>query len=294
VLISSISNARVKQIRALRHRKAREATGLYFAEGIRIVTEAAQFDSTIESLVVAPELLKSAHALELVAARRQRGVPVLEVSRAVFEALSSREGPQGLGAVMRQQFEPLDSVTPGSGLPARSTGVCAASGRVPPAGDLPARSTGELCWIALDAAQDPGNIGTILRTSDAVGGAGLILLGQAADPYDPAAVRASMGALFAQRLVRAGWDEFVTWKHRRGVTVVGTSDKAAHDYRAAAYPRPMVLLLGSEREGLSAAQQQVCDRMVRIPMVGRSDSLNLAVATAVVLYEVFNQQRNAS
>jgi TrmH family RNA methyltransferase len=259
-------NTRVKQIRALRRRKEREATGLYFAEGIRIVTEAAQLDAGIESLVVAPELLKSTHALELVEAQRRRGVPVLEVSRAVFEGLSTREGPQGLGAVMRQRFEPLEGVTPG----------------------------GELCWVALDAAQDPGNIGTILRTSDAVGGGGLILLGHAADPYDPAAVRASMGALFAQRLVRAGWDEFVAWKHEHGVNVVGTSDKADQEYRGAAYPPRLVLLMGSEREGLSPAQQGICDQMVRIPMAGRSDSLNLAVATAVVLYEVFYQRGNTS
>jgi RNA methyltransferase, TrmH family len=266
MLISSLSNPRVKQIRALRQRKEREATRLYFVEGIRIVTEAAQLHAGIETLVVAPELLKSVHALELVAAQGMQGVPVLEVSRDVFAGLSSREGPQGLGAVMRQQIESLEQVTPG----------------------------GELCWVALDAAQDPGNIGAILRTSDAVGGAGLILLGNAADPYDPAAVRASMGALFAQRVVRADWGTFVAWKRQHAVTVVGTSDKAVQEYRAAAYPSPLVLLMGSEREGLSPARQAVCDHMVRIPMVGRSDSLNLAVATAIVLYEVFYQQGNPS
>ena len=179
----------------------------------------------------------------------------------MFAGHLCRDGPQGLGAVLRQRTESLDQATPG----------------------------GELYWVALDAAQDPGNIGAILRTSDAVGGAGLILLGNAADPYDPAAVRASMGALFAQRVVRADWDTFVAWKQQHGVAVIGTSDKAEQDYRGASYPTPLVLLMGSEREGLSPAQQAVCDRMVRIPMVGRSDSLNLAVATAIVLYELFHQ-----
>lgn len=258
-MISSLANQRVKQIRALRQRKEREATGLYFVEGIRVVTEAVQLSAGIETLVVAPELLKSAHALGLVTAQQQHGVPLLEVSQDVFAGLSTRDGPQGLGAVLRQRTESLDNVTPGA----------------------------ELCWVALDAAQDPGNIGTILRTSDAVGGAGLILLGHAADPYDPAAVRASMGALFAQRIVRAGWDAFVEWKERHGVTVIGTSDKAEQEYRAAAYPAPLVLLMGSERTGLTPAQQAICERMLRIPMAGRSDSLNLAVATALVLYEAF-------
>ena len=265
-MITSPSNAHVKQVRALRQRKERERTGLYFAEGIRIVTEAVALSAGVETLVAAPELLKSAHARALVAVQSAQGVPVLELSAEVFAGLSSRDGPQGLGAVLRQRTEALDNVTPGA----------------------------ERCWVALDAAQDPGNIGTILRTSDAVGGAGLILLGHAADPYDPAAVRASMGALFAQRIVRADWESFAAWKLRHAVTVMGTSDKAEQDYRGAVYSPPLVLLMGSEREGLSLAQQAVCDRMVRIPMVGRSDSLNLAVATALVLYEAFYRRGGPS
>jgi TrmH family RNA methyltransferase len=124
-----------------------------------------------------------------------------------------------------------------------------------------------------------------------VGGAGLLLLGDSADPYDPGAVRASMGALFALRLARATFDEFAAWKRQRACTVVGTSDAAAQDYRAVAYRPPLVLLMGSERQGLSPDQQALCDAVVSIPMVGRSDSLNLAVATGVMLYEIFNQQR---
>jgi TrmH family RNA methyltransferase len=121
----------------------------------------------------------------------------------------------------------------------------------------------------------------------------VILLGTGTDPYDGAALRGSMGAIYNQRLVRASWDEFVAWKAQHGYTVVGTSDKATTDYQAMLYQAPLVLLMGSERHGLSAEQQAVCDTMVSIPMVGRSDSLNLAVATAIVLYEMFNQKRHA-
>ena len=153
------------------------------------------------------------------------------------------------------------------------------------------RPDAELCWIALDAAQDPGNLGTILRTGDAVGAAGVILLGHAADPYDPAALRASMGAVFSQRLVRANFEDLVRWKERNGAALIGTSDAAPTDYQAVRYPRPAILLMGSEREGLSQEQQAACDHLARIPMVGHSDSLNLAVATAVMLYEIFNQRR---
>ena len=262
-MISSASNPRIKAIRALRQRKARERTGLFFVEGIRIVGEAIQCNAPLTTLVYAPELLQSDFAHELIETQRARGVECLEVTREVFECLSATQGPQGIGAVVRQRWAPLREL----------------------------RLMSELCWVALDAAQDPGNLGAILRTSDAVSGAGLILLGDGADPYDPTAVRASMGAIFSQRLVRASFAELVAWKQQSGCLVVGTSDKAAQDYQTVRYRSPLVLLMGSERQGLSPAQQTICDVMARIPMIGRSDSLNLAVATSLMLYEVFNQQR---
>jgi TrmH family RNA methyltransferase len=261
--ITSQSNTRIKEIRSLHNRQERERTGLFFIEGIRIVVEAVQAGAQIETLVVAPDLLKSQLGQETVRQERERGIPVLEVSAPVFKSLSVKEGPQGIGAVVRQHWEPLDNV----------------------------RLTNDLCWVALDAAQDPGNIGTILRTDDAVGGTGIMLLGNCADPYDPTALRASMGAIFSQRLVKASFADFARWKERHHYIVAGTSDSAKRDYREARYHIPLVLLMGSERQGLSAEQQAVCDLMVSIPMVGRSDSLNLSVATGIVLYEIFYQSR---
>lgn len=266
MLISSSSNPTIKQIRALRARKEREHAGVCWAEGIRITAAAIERGAPIERLVVAPDLLTSAFARDLVAAQQAHGVPVTEVTGEVFAGLSLKDGPQGIGAVVRQQWAALDQLAPSDAL----------------------------CWIALDAAQDPGNLGTILRTSDAVGAAGIILLGHAADPYDPAALRASMGAVFAQRLVRAGFDDLLRWKTRHHAALIGTSDAAPTDYHAVRYPRPAILLMGSEREGLSSAQQAACDLLVSIPMTGYSDSLNLAVATAVMLYELFNQRRDDS
>jgi RNA methyltransferase, TrmH family len=264
MIITSQSNARIKQIRSLRNRKEREETGLFFVEGIRIVVEAVQAGAEIETLVVAPDLLKSQIGQETVRQEQERGIPVLEVSAQVFKSLSVKEGPQGIGAVLREHWEPLDRV----------------------------RLTSGLGWVALDAAQDPGNIGTIMRTNDAVGGTGIMLLGNSADPYDPSALRASMGAIFSQKLVKASFADFARWKERHHYTVVGTSDSAKLDYREARYHAPLVLLMGSERQGLSAEQQAVCDMMVCIPMIGRSDSLNLSVATGIVLYEIFYQNRH--
>jgi TrmH family RNA methyltransferase len=276
VLITSSVNKKVAAIRRLRGRREREATGLFLAEGIRIVVEAAQLGVGIKTLVVAPELLHSDLALAVVAGRRAAGTPCLEVSAEVFGSLSAKEGPQGLAAVVHQRWVDLGR-TVGDAAPAT------------PPDDGPAAPP---LWVALDSVQDPGNLGTIIRTSDAAGGAGVILIGDSTDPYDPTSVRASMGSLFAQRLARTGFEELLVWSRRQGYALVGTSGTAelAYDSPAPAlagvYGGPLILLLGSERRGLSPEQLSACDLVVKIPMAGRCDSLNLAVAAGIVLYEI--------
>jgi TrmH family RNA methyltransferase len=156
-----------------------------------------------------------------------------------------------------------------------------------------AKTIGNDCrWVALSNVANPGNLGTIIRTCDAVGIEGIILLDRSTDPYDPTALRASMGAHFSIKLVKAGFQELVAWKQTNRLALIGTSDGAELDYHLARYPQKFVLLMGSEREGLTSNQMEQCDLMVRIPMLGRSDSLNLAVATGVILYEMYNQMRD--
>jgi TrmH family RNA methyltransferase len=265
-LITSSSNATIKQIRALRQRKARDESGQFFVEGIRLVGEAVQLGAPVDALIVAPDRLESEFAQQIVAEARGRDVRVIEVTSDVFEQLSGKDNPHGLGAVMRQRWTPLDSIRPGD----------------------------ELCWIALHAPQDPGNLGTILRTGDAVGAAGVILLDDHVDPHDPSATRASMGAIFALKVCRAHAPDFLRWSERGGFTLVGTSDAAPQDYQAVTYRAPQVLLMGSERRGLPGDLLAACDQRVSLPMVGRGDSLNLAVATGVMLYELFSQRRGRS
>jgi TrmH family RNA methyltransferase len=263
-LITSTSNPRIKQIRKLRERKEREACGCFYIEGLRVVTEAVQLGAEIETLLTSPELLTSDFGIELVEKQRAAGVDVMEVSADVFRNFSHKEGPVGLAAIVRQRWTRLDDVS---------------------------LKTGDL-WVALDSVADPGNLGTILRTNDAVGGKGVILLDQSTDPYDTTSARASTGALFSQRLVRTTFAEFAAWKRSVDVPLIGTSGAAQVDYHQTRYPDPMILISGSERMGLQEHHIQLCDGLVSIPMVGRSDSLNLAVATAVVLYEIFNQRRD--
>lgn len=262
LIIAGRKNPGLKQIRALPKRPERKRTGLAPVEGLRLVTEALAFPGLVRQLVVAPELLKSLHGWGLVQDQKARGAPVLSLGTEAFERISRRSGPQGIAAVIAQRWNHLNQVT---------------------------LSPGD-CWIALAAMQDPGNLGTILRSCGATGCRGVFLLDRTTDPYDPTALRASMGAIFSQRLVRTSFQIFAEWIHLHRYPVIGTSDAAALSYRNVEYSSPVVLLLGSERLGLSPEQQALCERVVYIPMNGCCASLTVAIATAVVLYEILDQR----
>jgi RNA methyltransferase, TrmH family len=262
---SERNNNRIRQVRRLiQDRRERERTGLFAMEGVRPIVQALEHDWEIEALIAAPELLESPLGRSLVRQGRRAGIPLLEVTAETFRGMAVAEEPQGIAAVARQRWATLAE----------------------------AQSAAGLCWVALETVQSPGNLGSIMRTSEAVGGAGILLIGGSIDPYHPAVVRASMGALLAQRLVRTTPAELASWKQRHRGLLVGTSPGARTDYRAVRYEPPVVLCMGWERQGLSRRVDTLCDVTVRIPMVGVSDSLNLAVATGVMLYEIFNQRRS--
>lgn len=262
-IIDNINSYAIRRIRRLRLREERERTGAYYIEGLRFVDQAIVHGVSIESLVVSRPLLSHPYAHRLVNKQQRLGTPILHVSPAVLHGISLVDDPQGIGAVVKQRWDRLTDLKMGDGL----------------------------CWLAHSLIRSPGNLGTILRTAEAVGVAGVILLDESTDPYEPSVVRATMGALFAQHFVRATRDEFAAWKQRVGALLVGTSPSAEEDYCNVTYRHPTVLLMGEERKGLQSDLQTLCDVMVRIPMIGQSDSLNLAIATSLMLYEVFNQRR---
>lgn len=265
--ITSRDNPKVKLIRSLRLRKHRQATGLFLVEGIRHVGEAVQASHQqgrqwLEFICYSPELLTSPFARELVQQQEQSGLPVYAVPGEMLESLAEKENPQGVIAVARRQEVFLDRLTPA-----------------------------EHPWaVALVAPQDPGNIGSILRTIDACGASCLILLDDAADPFQPGAVRASMGSIFWIPLVETRFDQFAAWVTRQGYRLVGTSAHGSVDYRTIMkYNFPLALLMGSEREGLSIPQAQACDQLVSLPMKGRATSLNLATAAGVMMYSILEK-----
>ena len=249
-----------RQIHGLRSRRERERAGVFYVEGVRFVAEALAAGATVELIVFSPKLLAPSGRRALERGRAAR-IPTREVAVGTFLDLTLSPEPQGLGAIVRQRWTRLRQVHPGKGD----------------------------CWLAHESIQSPGNLGTILRTSDAAGARGVILLGGQVDPYDPAAVRATMGSIFHQRIVRSGPAELREWKTRHGARLVGASPRGELDYRQTSWRGPVVLMMGSERKGLSPVQEALCDEMVRIPMSGRADSLNLGVAAGLLLYEFARQ-----
>ena len=262
-LITSRSNAKIKQVRALRQRKHRQATGLFFVEGIRHVGEAVEAGARVDSIFYAPELLTSTFAHELIRLESEQGIPCYPTTAEVFETISDKENPQGILALVEQTSPNLFDFGPEN-----------------------------FPWgVALVEPQDPGNLGTILRTIDAVGASGLLLLDSSVDPYHPNAVRASMGALFWLPIIQAGFDEFVHWARHWDYRIYGTSAHDAVDISAvSSYRYPSILIMGSEREGLTPSQRAACQELVRLPMRGRATSLNLAVATGVLLYDMLEKK----
>lgn len=262
-IITSFSNPTIKSIRKLLSHKERASSGRFLVEGLRIVAEAMQCHAKIETVIIAPELLVSEFGMSLIQMAKDLSLSLIEVSKEVFSTFSFKDGPQGIAAVLFQNWSVLEI------------------NQLHPA-DV---------WVALEAVQNPGNLGSIMRTAEATGAKGIILLDQTTDPYDPTAIKASMGAIFSLQVIKTDLENFLIWKKKTNIFLIGTSDKADMDYIELTYPEACILLMGSEREGLSQPYLHLCDQVVKIPMQGRSDSLNLAIATSLVLYQIYNQRR---
>ncbi len=262
--ITSLQNESVKFIRALDMRKARRESGLFVAEGASVLLTAREHGWAPKTLVLGPEAQSNAATRALTAWAQGANADILDVAAPVLEKLAAKENPQSVMAVLPQRWR--DAPDP---MQADS----AKGGR-------------DALWLALEEVRDPGNLGTIIRTADAVGAAGIILVGQTCDPYSREAVRASMGSIFAVPLVRLEQPAFLQLAGRWTGDVAGTHLSGKVDYRAADYKAPTLLVMGSEGSGMSEATAAACNKLVRIPMVGRLDSLNLAVATALMLYEI--------
>jgi TrmH family RNA methyltransferase len=256
--VTSLANPIIKDIKALTNKKSREESGTFLAEGLKLVIDAIELGWAIRTLVYA-KAAKGKPLVEQMAARTvASGGLVLEVSEKVIASITRRDNPQMVVGIFEQRWTPLKGIRPKEGE----------------------------TWVALDRVRDPGNLGTIIRTADAAGASGIILLGETTDPFSLETVRATMGSVFAVPVARATPEEFIAWRKSAGVSVVATHLAGAVDYRTIDYrKKPVVLLMGNEQSGLPEQLAREADALARIPQQGRADSLNLAVATAVMLFE---------
>ncbi len=251
--LTSLTNPTVKAVRALHLRKARDETGLFVAEGLKTVTEGVETGHAPKILLYGAEAADHPLTKKAVQATLAANGEVIEVTEAILAKVSRRDNPQAVVGVFEQMFRPIEPQA--------------------------AR-----CWVALHRVRDPGNLGTIVRTADAAGCGGVILVGECCDPYSVEAVRATMGSIFAVPLTQSSEPEFAAWRNGWPGSVVGTLLSAETDYRKADYARPALLLMGNEQQGLPPDMAALCDVNVKIPMRGRADSLNLSVATGIMIY----------
>jgi len=257
--ITSLQNERVKLIRSLHMRKARRETGLFVVEGASLLVTARDAGWKPRILVFLAGSATSGVARDLVLWAEAAGAECLEVSQAVLGKLAAKDNPQTMLGVFEQVWKPLPA---------------------------PAALSADALWVGLEGVRDPGNLGTIVRTVDAVGAGGVVLIGACVDPYSYEAVRATMGSIFNVPMVRAGVAECLQWVQRWPGDIVGAHLRASADFRSVAWRQPTLLLMGSEGPGLTPELSAACTRLVRIPMAGSIDSLNLAVATALIAYEI--------
>lgn len=257
--ITSLANPIVKDIKALALKKFRDEQHAFMAEGLKLVIDALEGGWTIRTLIYSKAGRGNASVEKIASRTVALGGLVLEVSEKVLGAITRRDNPQMVVGVFEQKLAKLADI------------------RLE-AGDV---------WVALDRVRDPGNLGTIIRTVDAVGARGVILVGETTDPFSLETVRATMGSVFSVPIARATPEAFLAWKAKAGAMLVGTHLKGSVDYRTPNYKgRPLVILMGNEQQGLPDELARACDELVRIPQVGKADSLNLSVATGVMLYEV--------
>jgi TrmH family RNA methyltransferase len=256
-MITSTANDEVKRLRALHERKFRKQTGWFLAEGIRICHEAVDLGWAMHRLAFVAGREDEQQVKRLLVGLVKVKGRALPMTQSLLQRISRKDNPQIVLGAFGQRWDGLDHI------------------------DASKNET----WVALDRVRDPGNLGTVMRSADAVGATGLILIGNCTDPYSVEAVRASMGAVFSTRIIACSESAFLKFAASWQGRIVGTALSKAVDYRKANYNRPLIMLMGNEQSGLTDNLTKVCSQLIKLPMLGRSDSLNLAVATGIVLYQ---------
>lgn len=243
-------------------RNYRDRNGLFFIEGVRNFIQASDRNWEISAILFSEKLCIAPIARKLFRRARRNGIPCINLTPEQFRQVSRADRASGIAAILRQHWSPLQQISPQTGL----------------------------CWIALETVRSHGNFGTLIRSSEAVGGAGFILIGDGLDPFEPNVIRATMGGIFRQKFVRTTYRNLKQWLRRHRCEAIGASPDGEIDLHRFHAPSSAFLFLGEERQGLNPRQRELCQHLVRIPMQGKADSLNLAVAGSLLMYEVLRSR----
>ena len=255
----------MKLLKSLERKKARSESGLFLAEGARLAEEALNNDWSPAYALAGVHALERPQTVDLLARMKKAGARVLTASEKVLVSVSRKDNPQTVITAFKQRVSNLSNFPP----------------------------DGTRRWVALYEVRDPGNLGTVVRTADAAGVDGVILIGQTCDPFSVEAVRATMGSLFAMPIASASFEDFNAWRKTVGARMVAASMRGAYAHDKADYGHRSIVLMGNEQSGLPLEVEAQCDELVRIPMKGKADSLNLASAASVMIYEVWRGQSYA-
>lgn len=259
--ITSLKNPKILEALELRERRERDRTGHFLVEGYREVLRAHESGALFATLFYCPELFLGENEPALLASIKAAKAQLITCTEQVFRKLSYRDRPDGLVGVVKQNPLKLSSLKDPSFL------------------------------VIAEAIEKPGNLGTILRSSDAVGVDGVIIADRCTDIYNPNVVRASVGTLFTLPVIEAKGDEIIAWLRENKISIVATTPAAVKEYTEVDLTGPIALLVGTEQLGLSKKWLDAADIQISIPMLGVADSLNVATATTLVLYEALRQRR---
>ena len=258
--ITSLQNPKIKHLIALRDRRERDKTGEFLIEGFRELLRAVDAGWRMTQLFFCSELFLGTNEKALIERAERYGAQVFSCTKSVFEKLSYRDRPDGLVAISTQKTHLLSELKK------------------------------EFLLVA-EAIEKPGNLGTILRTADAVAVDGLILADKCTDLFNPNVVRASVGTLFSVPVAEATGDETIQWLKSNGIKILAATPHATHEYTEVDLTVPLAIVLGTEQLGLSQKWMDQADIQVKIPMLGIADSLNVSTASSILMYEALRQRR---
>lgn len=251
--------ATLKRIKTLQNnRQERKKQNRFFSEGVRNFVHIVDNHFEIDTILFSKKLCTSALARKFVRQKRREGVTTLNLPPEDFRSFSTAERASGIATIVKPRYKTLEQLDT-------------------------KKST---FWVVVDQIRSAGNMGTLIRSSDAFGGSGFILLGDSIDVYSPTVIRASMGSLFRQQFIKTDFKTFKAQANKLPFMIIGASPQGSICFDELEYSKASFLFLGEERKGLSQEQEALCNHLIRIPMHGQADSLNVGVAGGLIMYEL--------